>query len=75
MIITEAEVKSHIQTILDDTKSYSTSLNYAVNYCRAAMTMTGHELKIQVLYILSNITHWRNPKAAATRAVIKEFIK
>lgn len=72
---TEQEVKSAIQTILNDTKSYPTSLNYAVAYCRAALVMQGEELRVQCLYILNNITHWRKPEAKGVRKTLKEFTK
>jgi hypothetical protein len=71
----EIEVKAAIRDILEDEKSYSTSLNYAVGYCKAALYMTGHELKVQTLYILNNITHWRHPKAKDVRRILKEYYK
>ncbi len=55
--------KEAISVILSDTKSYGTSLNYAVNYCRMAMGMEGDELRVQILYILNNISRWRHPQA------------
>lgn len=60
-----------IDVILSDKKSYNTSLNYAVNYCIAAKSMTGYELDVQILYILNNITHWRHPMAKEVRSVLK----
>ena len=71
----EIQVKEALRTILHDTKSYDTSLNYAVNYCLAGIHLTGHELKVQCLYILNNITRWRNPKAKLVRQILKEFSK
>ena len=41
-----------IKIILSDKKSFSTTLNYAVNYCNSALNMSGHELDAQCLYIL-----------------------
>lgn len=72
-MFTEAEVKDAIKVILSDKKSYPTSLNYAVGYCQAALTMTERELKVQVLYILSNISHWRHGRAKEVRAILKSF--
>jgi hypothetical protein len=71
----EIQVKEALRTILDDRKSYATSLNYAVNYCSAGLALSGHKLKAQCLYILNNITHWRNPKAKLVRQILKEFSK
>ena len=72
---TESEVKEAIKVILSDIKAYKTSLNYAVDYCKAALVMTGHELAVQCLYILNNIQHWRNPNAKDVRIVLKAFVK
>lgn len=70
---TETEVIRAIEMILSDKKSYCTSLNYAVNYCQNALTFSGHDLYVQVLYILNNITHWRHPEAKRVREVLKNF--
>lgn len=69
----ESKVQAAIDTILEDKKSYETSLNYAVGYCRAAKGLTGKELRVQVLYILSNIQYWRHPKAKEVRKTLKQF--
>jgi hypothetical protein len=69
----EHEVTDAIRKILNDEASYSKSLNYAVNYCRAALDMGCEELRVQCLYILNNIAHWRNPDAKEVRLVLKRF--
>jgi len=73
--VAEVEVKEVIRRILEDKKSYSTSLNYAVNYCVVALSQSGHELAIQCLYILGNISRWKNPEAKRVREVLKAFSK
>ena len=73
--VTETEVKAAIQKILEDKKAYKTSLNYAVNYCEAALSQSGHELAVQCLYILGNISRWKNPEAKRVREVLKAFSK
>lgn len=60
-----------ITTILSDTAAASKSLNYAWNYCLAAKGMEGHELDVQCLYILNNITHWRHPLGKEVRAALR----
>lgn len=70
---TEQEVKAAINTILSDKKAYATSLNYAVNYCKAALAMSGYNLSVQIPYILNNISHWRHPEAKNVRMVLKNF--
>ena len=73
--VTETEVKAAIQKILEDKKAYKTSLNYAVNYCIAALSQSGHELAVQCLYILGNISRWKNPDARKVKDVLKAFSK
>jgi hypothetical protein len=69
----EHEVIDAIKDILKDEKSYKTSLNWAVNYCRAALDMEGESLRVQCLYILNNIAHWRNPDAKRIRGILKAY--
>jgi len=69
------DVNKAIEVILQDRKSYTTSLNYAINYCKEAIGMDGEELRVQCLYILNNITHWRHPKAKEVRQVLKDYSK
>jgi hypothetical protein len=64
-----------IAVILSDVEHYGTTLNYAVNYCKAACGMTGEELRVQCLYILSNLSQWRHPKAKEVRAALKATSK
>ena len=73
--VTETEVKEAIREILKDKEAYKTSLNYAVNYCQAALGQSGRELAVQCLYILGNISRWRNPEAKRVREVLKAFSK
>ena len=54
----------------------SPALNYAVNYAKAGLKIyNDHTLKVQVLYVLNNITHWRGDEAKAVRATLKSFSK
>ena len=50
--------------------------DYAKAYANQALmqwhNMTDDELKIQCLYIVSNIVHWRHAKSGVARAVIKK---
>jgi hypothetical protein len=69
------EVIAAIKIILSDETRYKTSLNYAVNYCKAALKQEGEDLRVQCVYILNNITHWRHPKASAIRSILKAYVK
>lgn len=71
----EHDVKVAIQEIMLDRKAYSTSLNYAIGYCREALNMSGNDLKVQCLYILNNIKSWRAPRAKEIRELLKAFTK
>ena len=72
---TEKEVINAIKVILSDKKSYAKSLNYAIDYCRAGLFLSGESLKIQTLYILNNIIHWRGKHNKEVRGLLKEFSK
>jgi hypothetical protein len=70
---TEQEVYDCLQVIVDNKEAKA--LNYAVNYARYGIGMTGHELKIQCLYVLSNMQYWRGPQAKEVRKTLKAFTK
>lgn len=74
-MVTEDQVHNAISVILNDRANYSKTLNWAVDYCRAGMTMGGHDLKVQCLYILSNISRWRHPEAKSVRDTLKAYSK
>ena len=50
------------------------ALFYAVNYAAyGARLPNGHELKVQCLYVLNNITRWRGDVAKEVRATLKKY--
>ena len=51
------------------------ALNWAVNYARAGLAMSGEDLRVQCLYVLNNITHWRGEVAKSVRQILKDFTK
>ena len=69
----ENKVHWALNKILDNENEKA--LNYAVNYARAGLYMTGEELKVQCLYVLNNMTHWRGETAKEVRTTLKEFTK
>ena len=75
MPVTTEQVHKAIRVILSDTPKLGTSLNYAVNYCRAGLDMAGNALGVQCLYILNNITGWRHPKGKEVRRILRAFGK
>lgn len=72
-------IQEALDTILEDRKSYGTSLNYAVAYTVQAKAMWHGKdyegLRVQLLYVLNNITHWRHPKAKEVRQAIRAYLK
>jgi len=72
MTVTEA-----LQLIIEN--SHIPALNYAVNYARAALILleqidkNEYGFKVQLMYILNNMSRWRQSKASTTTAAeIKE---
>ncbi len=71
--ITEEQVKEVLVDIVinRDVKA----VDYAVNYANMGRYMEGHELYVQVLYVLNNITHWRGEVAKRVRGTLKQYVK
>lgn len=66
------EFHSACQNVVNERAS--PALNYAVGYAQAGGGMNDpHEIQVQCLYILNNITHWRGPVAKTTRATFKRL--
>ena len=54
----------------------STALNYAVGYAYDGLSLTDpHEIRVQCLHILNNITHWRGGTAKGCRETLKRLAK
>jgi hypothetical protein len=51
------------------------ALNYAVNYARAGMYMTGADARVQAIYILNNMSRWRGPDAKLVRESLRAIAK
>ena len=68
---TENEVYDALKVIVKN--SHLKPLNYAINYAKAGIGMTGHELHVQCLYVLSNLQYWRGAEAKHTRQLLKDF--
>jgi hypothetical protein len=65
-------VKEALQAIVDNKDSKA--LNYAVNYASYGLSITDErELRVQVLYVLNNITAWRGETAKEVRKTLKQF--
>lgn len=47
------------------------NMAYAKSYAHAGINMTGEARRVQALYILSNLSHWRGDNAKKVRAYLK----
>lgn len=69
----EKEVMNALRKVWENREEKS--LNYAVEYARLGMYMTGEALRVQVLYVLNNMTRWRGETAKKVRETLKAFTK
>lgn len=65
-MIIDTEWNTVMRAILADCPN-----QYARSYAQAGIDMTGEARRVQVLYIVANITHWRTPQARAIREYLK----
>lgn len=70
---TESDVYVALMDIVDHKEDKA--LNYAICYAQSGLHMKGHELKVQCMYVLNNITHWRREGHKEVRKVLKDFVK
>ena len=71
--VSETAVHNALRLII--TNKESKALNYCITYAQAGLTMSGHNLYVQCLYILNNMTHWRGDIAKEVRLTLKTFVK
>ena len=67
----EAKVNEALGLIIENKEVKA--LNYAVNYAKYGLRMTGDELKTQCLYVLNNMAYWRGAEAKFVRTTLKAF--
>jgi len=70
--VTEVEVKKALNEVW--LARLDKNVNYAVNYARAGILLSGEELKTQCLYILNNIHFWKGNTAVEVRGILKRFV-
>jgi len=68
----DPKIHTALQTVLREAKGGCAE--YAKTYARAALLrdMSGEELRVQCLYVLTNLSHWRGKTARAVKAKLKE---
>ena len=69
----EKQVHDALGVIVDNHNAKA--LNYAVDYAKEGLNMSGHELHVHCLHVLNNMTHWRGEEAKQVRDVLKRFTK
>ena len=70
---TEKQVYEALRKIVNNRQEKS--LNWAVDYAMTGLSMNGHGLKIQCLYVLNNISRWRGDEAKEVRQILKNYSK
>jgi len=71
--MTDHDVYSAFRAIVNNRNDKA--LNYAVNYAKAGLDMSGRALYVQCQYVVGNITNWRGQIAERSRNAIKQYIK
>ena len=71
---TEGEVKKILRKIAG-LKSTVGNMPYAQTYAKVSEDMYGETLRVQTLYVLSNLQHWRGKEAREAKIVLKRFTK
>jgi len=69
--VTDDQVRTALEVLVRNRKEKA--LNYAVNYAEAGCWMKGEELRVQCLYVLNNMSHWRGETAKQVRETLKKF--
>lgn len=67
----EEQVRECLRMIVEHRNEKS--LNWAVNYAAAGISMSGDALRVQCLYVLNNMTRWRGEIAKQVRSTLKRF--
>lgn len=70
---TESDVHNALSVIIDNRDD--NALNYAIVYAEYGLDMTGYDLKIQCMYVLSNMAYWRREGNREVRDVLKRFVR
>ena len=47
----------------------------ALSYMRAALSMSGHMLHVQVLYIINNLDNWRGVESKRIKQELRAYLK
>lgn len=70
-----AEIKDALESVIDN--STGSCASYAVSYAQAAFDheMEGEALRVQLLYVLCNLDHWRGEEARRVKTVLRTYSK
>ena len=53
----------------------SSGCGVAISHVPTGKMMVGEEMRVQILYVLSNLSHWRGERAKEVKLVLKEAAK
>lgn len=75
---TTKEVEKALTNVLNN--SEVKALDYCVGYAEHALDMISanepyDRVKVQILYVLSNMAHWRGGAARETKTILRNFIQ
>ncbi len=74
--ITETQVRAALRAIVNaPSETKCGALNYAVNNAIYGLRCPVEELKIQVLYVMNNVSNWRGDDARSVKATLRAFLK
>ena len=55
--------------------AHEKTVGWALGYARHGLSCDGEAARVQALYILNGITHWRGPMAKQVRESLKSIAK
>lgn len=70
---TDEQMRDALEIIMNNRDAKA--LNYAVAYADIGIGLEGDDLRIQCLYVLNNMSHWRGDNAKKVRTILKAYTK
>ncbi len=76
MSISTVQLMTAIRTVIEECDENNLNQANAIVYAKAAISesMVAEELKVQVVYIISNLQYWRGDTAKETKAILKQWV-
>lgn len=76
IVISESDVRTVLAHILLIENEVG-FIHEAKAYAETALVrdMTGEELRVQILYVLNNLSYWRGESARLAKKILKQYLK